>query len=315
MDPLVIIGVPVYNGEAYLEECLESIRVQSYRNWECHVINNRSTDQSPVIAEAFEKKDPRFKVFTNDEFVDMIVNFNNTTKHVPEEADYFKVVCADDWLYPDYLKRMVALMEAHPQAGIALSFRLDHLRVGCAGLNIYEGPLFNGRQVLMRELRATLNVTGSETTALYRIETLRKLGNYPTIFTPDSYNFDTSLAYDLLNISDLVFDFQVLSYTRRHEDTFTSKYKDRFQTTINAREYELNRFKKQYPELISEYKGVRYRYGKEMLKKKLRRDREFLRWHKKWLQAERRFTTGELFNIAFRAFFGKLLFWKKEDKV
>jgi len=306
MEPLVIIGVPVYNGAEYLAECLDSIHKQVYTNWECCIINNQSTDETPEIGRRFEKLDPRFKLITNSTFVDMIVNFNNTVKHVSEEAEFFKVVCADDWLYPEYLSQMIPLMLKHPEAGLGLSFRIDHLRVGCTGLNIYDGPVFKGKDILLKELRGTLNVTGSETNQLYRIESLKELGNYPEIFSPESYNFDTSLAYDLLDNSDLVFGFQILSYTRRHEETFTSKYKDRFRTTLNSKEYELFRFRHTFPELEADYCATREKYGLEFFKRKIRGDKDFFEWHYKWLPPDRRFGKKEMLILLWKSILGKI---------
>lgn len=311
MEPLVNIGVPVYNGAEYLEECLNSILNQDYENWECCIINNQSTDETPDIGKRFEKLDSRFRLITNDSFVEMIVNFNYTTKYISPKAVYFKVVCADDWLFPEYLSSIVPLMEENPQCGISLSFRLDNLKVGCVGLNYYDGPVFNGRKILLSELSGAINITGSETNQLYRIETLKKIESYPEIFSPESYNFDTSLAYDLLHISDLVFEFQVLSYTRRHEGTFTSKYKDRFRTSLNAREFELNRFRKDYPELEDHYKGIRHRYGMVYLKRKLRRDRDFIEWHQKWLHPDRKFSAWEFISVVVKSILGKLFFTRK----
>ena len=122
--PLVSVGVPVYNGATYLSECLESILNQTYSNWECLVINNKSTDETPLIAKKFEEKDCRFKIIDNEEFVDMTTNFNLSFKYISEKAKYFKVVCADDWIFPDFIEKMVGVMEEHPNAGICASYRI-----------------------------------------------------------------------------------------------------------------------------------------------------------------------------------------------
>ena len=161
--PLVSIGVPVYNGDKYLSECLESIHNQTYQNWECFIINNRSTD-SLQIALSFEEKNRRFKVITNPEFVDMTTNFNNTIKPVSPDAKYFKVVCADDWIFPEYLEKMVDDPWKNTSAGFCSSYRIDHTKIGCQGLNIYQGPLFNGKEILIQQLLNKIDVTGSETT-------------------------------------------------------------------------------------------------------------------------------------------------------
>ncbi len=305
-NPLVSIGVPVYNGERYLHECLESILKQTYSNWECHVINNRSTDRSKEIADSFEARDKRFRVITNEDFVDMTTNFNNTYKHLAEGAKYFKVVCADDWIMPEFLEKMVAVMETHPSAGICSAFRLDNRHVNCDGLNYYNGPLFAGKEVLLEQLSNRIMITGSETTVLYRVETLKKTKEYPVIFSYNSYHFDTSLAYELMSISDLGYVFQVLSYTRRHEQTYTSKYTDRFHTNLNLRERELFIYKSLFPVLERDYKKLRSDYGFYLLGRTIRRDKEALAWHEKRLVKERRFGLAELISSFFIVYTNKV---------
>ena len=305
--PLVSIGVPVYNGERYLYECLDSILKQTYLNWECHVINNRSTDKSKEIADSFVDRDKRFRVITNEEFVDMTTNFNNTYKYLAEGAKYFKVVCADDWIMPEFLEKMVAVLEKYPSAGICSAYRLDNRHVDCDGLNYYNGPLFSGREVLLQQLSNKIMITGSETTVLYRVETLKRTVEYPVIFSYNSYHFDTSLAYELMSISDLGYVFQVLSYTRRHEQTYTSKFSDRFYTNLNLRERELFLYKKIFPALEPEYKKVRAVYGSYLLGRKLRRDKEALAWHEKRLVKERQFTFPELLLSFFSVYKNKVL--------
>jgi len=60
--PLVSIITPVYNGEKYIEETINSVLLQTYENWELIVINNASTDSSLNIIEEFVKLDRRIKV-------------------------------------------------------------------------------------------------------------------------------------------------------------------------------------------------------------------------------------------------------------
>ena len=64
-EPLVSIVTPVYNGEKFLADCIESILAQSYENWEYIIVNNCSTDRSLAIAEKYAEKDARIKIFSN----------------------------------------------------------------------------------------------------------------------------------------------------------------------------------------------------------------------------------------------------------
>ena len=312
--PMVTIGVPVYNGEKYLSECLASILSQTYQNWECFVINNKSTDGSLAIAEEFQVKDKRLKVITNPAFVDMATNFNNTIKPHSPNTKYFKVVCADDWLYPEYLEKMVDVLEKNPIIGFCSSYRIDHEKVSCQGLNIYKGPVFNGKEVLMQQLLNRIDVTGSETTVLYRMETLKKIKGFPTIYSYNSYHFDTTLAYELLSLADLGFVFQVLSFTRRHEGTYTSKYVDRFRTSLNFREKELITYRHILPGLEQEYKKVRAFYGYYLLSCHFRGDKKSLEWHNKHLDEDRRFAFTEYMKSIIRVLFIKINYRLKGNK-
>lgn len=58
--PKFAIILPVYNEEEHIEECLESIRTQSFYDWECYVLNDHSTDNTQSIVEKFVKIDKRF---------------------------------------------------------------------------------------------------------------------------------------------------------------------------------------------------------------------------------------------------------------
>lgn len=60
--PTISIIVPVYNTEKYLRRCLDSIVVQTHRDWECIIVDDGSTDGSASICDRYASKDNRFKV-------------------------------------------------------------------------------------------------------------------------------------------------------------------------------------------------------------------------------------------------------------
>ena len=59
---LISIIVPIYNSSAYLQECIDSILAQTYTNFELHLINDGSRDNSGEICEVYAKKDSRINV-------------------------------------------------------------------------------------------------------------------------------------------------------------------------------------------------------------------------------------------------------------
>lgn len=62
----ISIVLPTYNGEKYLRKSIESVLNQTYQNWELILVNDCSTDDSPVIMQKYENKDPRIKVINSN---------------------------------------------------------------------------------------------------------------------------------------------------------------------------------------------------------------------------------------------------------
>ena len=60
--PAISIIVPVYNMEQYLRECLDSIKAQTFTEWECILVDDGSSDSSPAICDEYAAADSRFKV-------------------------------------------------------------------------------------------------------------------------------------------------------------------------------------------------------------------------------------------------------------
>ena len=75
-QPLVSILTPVCDGEAYLEECIESVLSQTYHNWEYIIFNNNSGDRTLEIAEQYQKRDSRIQVYSSERRLPFIASYN-----------------------------------------------------------------------------------------------------------------------------------------------------------------------------------------------------------------------------------------------
>src|SRR5215813_10168299 len=93
--PLVTVLTPVYNGEEFLAECIDSVLAQDYDNWEYHIVDNCSTDGTRSIAQSYAERDSRIHVTLNTTFVNVAENHNRAFRLVSPESRYFKVVSAD----------------------------------------------------------------------------------------------------------------------------------------------------------------------------------------------------------------------------
>jgi len=281
--PLVSIAVPVYNGGEYFDKCLEGILNQTYQNWECIINNNCSTDDTLQTANKYAEKDPRFNVYTNENFVSMTPNWNIACSRISNNTKYLKVVGADDWLFPESIEKMVEIMERHPSVGICSAYRLNDKHVEMDGLDIWDGNVYNGKEILYRQLTRTLDISGSNTTVMFSIEHLKKIPRFPVVFDETTYHEDTELEYELMNISDVGFVFQVLTYTRRHAKAHTITEVYRYNTILQFNEKVLWQYKGNDRKLNKLYKKARLEYAYFLFYKAITFDWVSIRWHKKYI--------------------------------
>jgi glycosyltransferase involved in cell wall biosynthesis len=217
-SPLVSVVTPVYNGEQHLAECIDSVLAQTYERWEHTIVDNCSTDRTREIAERYAQKDSRIRVLTNATFVDVLRNHNNAFRQVSAQAAYCKMLQADDWLFPECLERMVAVAEAHPTIGIVSAYRLDGTEVGCVGLP-YPSTFVPGRQLCRETLLGGPGVFGSPTSILIRADLVRSRDAF---YDESDIHADTAACFDILQSADFGFVHQVLTFTRRRDQSQTS---------------------------------------------------------------------------------------------
>ena len=63
----VSIGIPVYNGDKYLPDALDSLLAQSFKDFEIVISDNASTDRTAEICQAYRNKDARIRYFRSDQ--------------------------------------------------------------------------------------------------------------------------------------------------------------------------------------------------------------------------------------------------------
>ncbi|HQY58813.1 MAG: glycosyltransferase family 2 protein [Nitrospira sp.] len=213
-QPLVTVLTPVYNGEKYIVECIESVLAQSYDNWEYHIINNCSTDGTLKIAEAYAARDPRIRVTTNPQFVLREENHNIAFRQVSQNSKYCKMVHADDWLFSDCIAKMVELAEANPTVAVVGAYGLRKERVVWDGLP-YPSSFMTGREVCRRVFLNGIFVFGTPTSVLFASDVVR---SRPAFHNVDNEHADAEACFEVLTDRDFGFVHQVLSYTRVHSE-------------------------------------------------------------------------------------------------
>jgi len=120
--PLVSVLMTAFNREKYIHYAIESVLVQSYKNWELIILDDNSTDDTVAIARSFEY-DTRIKVYVNEKNLGDYPNRNKAASLA--KGKYLKYCDADDFLFPRCLETFVFLMEKFPEAAVAFTSPLD----------------------------------------------------------------------------------------------------------------------------------------------------------------------------------------------
>jgi glycosyltransferase involved in cell wall biosynthesis len=263
-QPLVSVVTPVYNGEPYLADCIESVLSQSFCNFEYLIVNNCSKDRTLEIAQHYAKKDSRIRVIDNRDFLDVIANHNHAFRMISAAAKYCKVVSADDLIFPECLSRMVEFAETNPAVGIVGCYQLSGDHILWQGFK-YPNAVYSGR-AMCRQVFLGGDPKfgfGSPTSILYRADLIRgSAAFYPN----SSPHADTSACFEQLQHSSYGFVYEVLCYERTHEATQSSK------------SLEMNRYASAYLNDVIKY-GPAYLDQEEMqwkLTKELRSYHQFL---------------------------------------
>jgi glycosyltransferase involved in cell wall biosynthesis len=112
MNPPVSIGMPVYNGERFLEAALASILGQTFTDFELIVSDNASTDGTQDICRQLAKTDKRIRYFRNTENLGAARNYNRVFELAT--GRYFKWAAHDDVCLPEFLSRCMDVLAGDP---------------------------------------------------------------------------------------------------------------------------------------------------------------------------------------------------------
>lgn len=104
-EKLVSICIPVFNGEKFLSDSLESVIYQSYPFIEIIIVDDCSTDSSLAIAEKYSNRDERIRVIRNTRTLGLVQNWNNCISHA--SGKWLKLHFQDDLMQPECISEMM----------------------------------------------------------------------------------------------------------------------------------------------------------------------------------------------------------------
>lgn len=130
-QPLISILIPFKNTEIYITDCLESILIQTYKNWEVLIVDDGSTDSSFYLVELFALKDKRIKLFKNsgNGIIDALkLAFANS------QGEFITRMDSDDIMHPNKLEvlgnNLINAGKRHVAVGLVNYFSDEGLQEG-----------------------------------------------------------------------------------------------------------------------------------------------------------------------------------------
>ncbi|WP_027715178.1 glycosyltransferase family 2 protein [Desulfuromonas sp. TF] len=110
--PIITVGMPVYNGEEFIRDALDSILSQTFPDFELIISDNASTDGMQKICREYAESDARIRYVRNPENIGAARNYNQVFRMA--RGKYFHWAAHDDAFRPEYLARCLEVLEKNP---------------------------------------------------------------------------------------------------------------------------------------------------------------------------------------------------------
>ncbi|MCV6598338.1 MAG: glycosyltransferase [Mangrovicoccus sp.] len=209
--PRVSLCMPVYNGENYIAQALDSIAEQGFEDYELIVTDNASSDRTGEIVQARAARDPRIRYVRNRENLGAAPNYN--LGYELSRGEYLKWFAHDDMISANFLELMVALLDRDPSTSVAFgqTICIDSQDQKIPGTGYHTPPIEEPDAVA--RFYAGMRQTGS----CYPIFGLfRKAALDRSMLHLSYYGSDKALLAEMLLLGKLRIDEDAIYYNREH---------------------------------------------------------------------------------------------------
>jgi len=232
-EPLVSIITPTYNHEKYIAECIESVLIQTYQNWEMIIIDDCSQDSTYDIALEYAKQDSRIKVFRHKENYGAL-NLDKTYNEALSMAkgEWIAILEGDD-CWPHYkLERQIETVRNLTENTILLHGMIGYIHedikkvtIQRVRVSLIHNPPYNAPYEAFDYLIYGFNPVYAQT-ALIRKDALLKIGGF--IQRPkDILLVDFPTWLRLSKLGQFYQDNTILAFWRRHTSSITMNNQDK----------------------------------------------------------------------------------------
>jgi hypothetical protein len=210
--PRVSLAMPVYNGERFISEAIESILSQTFSDFELIITDNCSSDSTDTIVKEFAARDPRVFYHRNQRNIGAANNYNLGFKLA--RGQYLKWCACDDLIDPGHLTALVAALESDATLGLAygqtICIQADGRTIPMVG---EEMPEITETDPAERFGKAVMSFgTCFQIFGLFRMDLLRRT----TLHRP-YYSSDEALLAEAALLSPFKRVPEAIFYNREHD--------------------------------------------------------------------------------------------------
>lgn len=210
--PKISVLIPTYNYAHFLDETIQSVLNQSFRDFELVIVDNNSSDNTEEVVQKY-LTDPRIRYYKNPKNLGLVGNWNQCLTYA--RAEYIKFICADDVIHPEMLDKFYAVMELYPNVSLITCDK--QLFDGMPWL--VELPLKHlqaGKKVIFNTMNSKSWI-GEPTSVMFRKSNLF-LGKFRSDYT---LHVDWEMWNRQLTVGDCYIIPEALAYVRAHASQHT----------------------------------------------------------------------------------------------
>jgi glycosyltransferase involved in cell wall biosynthesis len=211
-QPKISVLIPTYNYAHFLDETIQSVLDQSFRDFELIIVDNHSTDNTEEVVNKY-LADPRVSYHKNERNLGLVGNWNMCLSY--PTAEYIKFICADDKIHPEMLDKFYAVMELYPNVSlITCDKQLFDGQPWLVELPLRH--LQSGKKVIF-DTMTTKSWIGEPTSVMFRKSNL-DLGTFRSDYT---LHVDWEMWNRQLTVGDCYIIPEALAYVRAHASQHT----------------------------------------------------------------------------------------------
>ncbi len=266
----VSVIIPVYNTRQYLPRCIDSILKQTYSEWELILVDDGSVDGSGRICDDYTKKDPRIKVFHNQNQGPAASRYYGIEKAA---GRYIMFVDSDDWLDEKMLQTMYNQIQDTGAGIICCIFKDINDNGKISHPQLFQEAYIDcyTREECMYHMHHTRYLTGSPCTKLYRKELFDDIDFCSNVTIGEDYAMIVQLAEkaERIRILPLELYFRYVRKGSISHGGYTERHKQAFDNYMRIRK-ELIR---KYPKLESDVIAFHTEYEMAVITAMCRNDK------------------------------------------